>query len=1717
MAKKNKIRGDDLFGDLLTGTLGNDEIKGRSGNDTLLGHVGDDKLKSEDGNDSVYGGDGRDHLDGGDGDDVLDGGPGDDHLKGKKGDDALSGDAGDDKIDGGHGNDTLTGGGGNDKLKAGHGDDEAIYVAGDNIGVSDDYRGGKGIDTLTLMLSNDKWFDPRVQDDIARYLEFIAEHTEAETGETDGHKFQFTAFDLEVREFEQLRIFIDGIELDPADDPVTLFDEAVRIDEDDAASDFGGLSVLDNDDVPDLVRWVRLIEPPAAGQLVFQPGTEGHAAGRFSFDPAGVFDWLGEDESTQVRFVYEVEDANGDIAQSFVTITVTGSNDGLSIVSSEDQHQGGVTEDSGATLATSGVVTFRDLDLSDAHTASFELVSTNADSDLPGYPEAGVLMPIGNFGIDPAVTEDTTDQDNFGSLGWHFEVSNDDPVLQSLAEGQTLTQVYRVAFADPYGETVSQDVTVTITGKEDAPIIVESATDTIATAIENGEPFFTTTGRITFQDLDLTDGHTASFVLTSTDADVDLPGFAEGTGPGIDSLGVFEIDPSVTENLTDTVNTGTLGWRFMLDSDNPVVQSLSYLQSITQVYAVTISDGLQTVTQEVTVTILGTSDAPVAVVDAANVAAGETIDLDVLANDTDVDSDFVATIAGTAGSLTLTAVGPAAHGTVEISADGTSLVYVAGTETAATGVLIDNIKYTVSDQWGTETEGTVAVVVSTGSMAATTGSDASETIDLSAETEGQIVIGGRGDDVIVTGGGDDVIVWSAGDGNDEIEGGDGFDEFSVVLSEDAASTVEVTAENGKVYLSIDGNLIEIDGIEDLTFVGGAAGTSITLGDLSGTALAQETITFQGGAGSDYFYGRSDIHHQVIYGNGGNDTLSGGKANDEIYGGDGDDRIFGQEGNDYLDGGAGADYMSGGRGADTYIVDNVGDVVSDNFSNIFIQSGGDHVLASVSYTLVADIENLTLTGTDNINGTGNFYNNTLNGNSGDNILDGAWGDDAIYGHGGNDTLYGLGRWTNQLYGGLGDDIYYIDEGSSIVQGQPVYYPSTVDVVHEGSNEGHDTVYSQRSYTLVSNVEDLVLAEGGDFFGSGNDLNNSLTGNSGNNALDGLAGADTMTGGLGDDVYVVDNTGDVVTENAGEGTDEVRSYISYSIAGLANIEHLTLLGSANIDATGNDGSNTLTGNAGNNVLDGGLGNDLMAGGAGNDTYYVTANDAVIEHAGQGIDTVVTSLSGLHLGNNIENLTLTEAAGAASGVGNNLNNTLTGNSQDNFLYGGYGLDLLIGNAGNDYLDGGSNFDADRLEGGDGDDTYLVNSGHEIVVEYANAGYDVVTSNGHSYAMTDNVEELRLGNYAGVIYGYGNAGSNLIVGNDIYNHLEGHGGKDVILGGGGDDWIYGGAGGGQFDREFLSGGSGNDWLFGQSGYDELRGGDGNDWLYGGSEDDLLFGDNSDDVLDGGTGDDAMYGGEGNDTYYVDQKDAYSYGLGAWVRHDAVNEVGSGIDTIITSVGDYRLRNDGTYGWVEHLDITATGMRALDSTVYINGVRSTVTNYYAWKATGNQLDNVITSDENGHELIGEAGNDTLWGNGGNDILRGGDGNDLLIGGTGSNVLYGGSGNDVFVFTPGEGTNYINDMQVASNDVYGGSAAFDRIDLSAYGFTFSDNAFLRVIELGLWESQHLFTVGSGPTAYQAIDTNGVFEQGGDIIHLTNIRNPYYVAPNDQVGVEDFIF
>ncbi|MBL8712163.1 MAG: rhizobiocin [Alphaproteobacteria bacterium] len=919
-----------------------------------------------------------------------------------------------------------------------------------------------------------------------------------------------------------------------------------------------------------------------------------------------------------------------------------------------------------------------------------------------------------------------------------------------------------------------------------------------------------------------------------------------------------------------------------------------------------------------------------------------------------------------------------------------------GTDT----VIANSISYTLSGDLENLTLQTY-VKYGSASLTGTGNSGANVITDNSTGYYGTI------NNVLNGGGGNDTLVnnaqsFSFGDlgGTTTLNGGTGADAMSstsdnrtVFVVDDAGDTVDGDANKygqffDEVHSSISWDLaVNTTDVRDLTLTGTAhingAGTadgnSITgnTGNNTLSGLAGNDY-LNGGDGNDTLDGGADV--DMMIGGLGNDTfivdnvsdqisevagqgtdtvissvdytLSGNIENLTITGaavtaiGDSGTNIITGNGNDNtIDGAGGADAMSGGIGNDTYFVDNSGDQVFE-----VAVAGTDTVNASASFTIspTAEIEILNLTGSGNIDGTGNAGVNTITGNTGNNTLDG-------------------GAGLDTLIGGAGNDTYITDNPG--------------DVLSEVAGEGTDTVIAGYTYTIAAEFENLTLSGTGDFNATGNAANNVLTGNSGNNTLDGLAGADSMEGGAGNDYFIVDNTGDVATDFGG-GFDEVFASASFTLgSGIENLTLDTLVVGA-IDGTGNNLDNVITGTddvnflqglagndglyayIGNDTLDGGTGADSMFGGQGDDTYYVdNASDQVFENFGEGNDTVYSSVTFTLTGSNVENLILTGAANlSATGTGDNDN--ITGNSGNNTLTGLGGNDTLIGGGG-----------VDRLVGGDGDDYYVIDSTTDVVVE-ANtigSGTDTVQTS-VTYLLAANVENGVI-TAAGTLTG--SAGGNMLT-------AEGIGANITLNGGLGADLLVNDSIGGTVTHVVDNAGDsvegsamGTDNVVSSVSFDmDVRGDINVDNLtltgsaalngYGNAANNTINGNSGANILDGRGGDDHLNGGAGNDTYYVDS------------NGDVLTDT-SGIETVFANGVDWTL---------------GTGFEKLT----LLGVGNN-------DGAGNTLANTITGNDGSNSLFGGSGNDTLIGGLGSDILEGGLGADRLTGGGDSDTFYWGAAN----------------------------------------------------------------------------------------------------------------
>ncbi len=395
------------------------------------------------------------------GSNIIIGNNGDEHLNGGSGNDVIHGMGGNDRINAGSGNDIMDGGAGDDIVNGDAGNDLGVYVLSENVGSRDVYDGGSGIDTLQLVMTRAEWESPAVQADIARYLVFLARVIHPTNGQAKNEDFTFS-FGLIASKFENLRIIVDGVEMDPTDQAVTLVDDVMAAGEDNASV---AVDVLLNDSVPDLIASLTNTQPSHGSVTLTRtsgaPATADTAS--FVYTPdAAHWQYLAAGETATDTFTYTVTDSDGDVQTATVTVTITGSNDAPTLTAAVSS--GSVVEDGSVTA--SGTIDFADADLSDSHT-----VSSSAEG--AGY--------LGTF---TATITDDGAGDGAGSVTWDFAVDNG--AIQYLAEGETLTQTYTVTIDDGQGGTVDQTVTVTITGTNDTPTI--TAADSTGSILEDSAP-----------------------------------------------------------------------------------------------------------------------------------------------------------------------------------------------------------------------------------------------------------------------------------------------------------------------------------------------------------------------------------------------------------------------------------------------------------------------------------------------------------------------------------------------------------------------------------------------------------------------------------------------------------------------------------------------------------------------------------------------------------------------------------------------------------------------------------------------------------------------------------------------------------------------------------------------------------------------------------------------------------------------------------------------------------------------------------------------------------------------------------------------------------------------------------------------------------------------------------------------------------------------------
>ncbi|MBX3340380.1 MAG: hypothetical protein KF711_02245 [Nitrospira sp.] len=1252
--------GDPGSADILDGGAGADELQGGGGDDILYGGIGMDRLAGFGGNDFLDGGADNDELQGGAGDDSLWGGLGNDRVTGQEGDDTLFGDEGDDELQGDAGGDTLFGGEGHDALFGQDGDDLLSGEAGDDL-----LNGGLGNDQL------------------------------------DGGD---GIDDVQGREGDDFLVGGDGSDFLYGDgnNPTVL-------------SLAGGNDTLDGEEGDDQL-WAgagqdQLFGGEGSDQLVGDAGDDqlyGEAGNDFLFGDSPFF-------STQAGSDV-LDGGEGD--------------DTLQGGGGEDDLQGGRGND--LLIGGSGLDTYR-FNLGDgADTIQDDGVQSNRLIFGAGITAESLRLDVGP--ADTLVLRVGNDEDvirvsNFGlndPAEFHtirqFEFADG----TVLTDGELLARGFQLSSPETGGtlqgtsfddRMQGSQVGDLLYGRGGNDVLLGGVGDDVLQGDEGDDELDGGAGNDRLygnQGFNVLRGGEGNDILESVGLGDQLLG-----GGGDDAYHLRSMGQVITEEVNagrDTIYltpTESLTFQAPDNFENVRIEDDVYLDSTVQVNLVgnaldnELSGSHRLDGQAGNDTLIGTGD--------NTFVFGPGYGQDVVRTGLQVYAhsglDQVQFLQGVTPS-NLSLERQANDLVVKVTGTADELRVQSYYESPAN--MVDQFLFADGAIWTSgEIENRVRTFIGVGADESFYGSAGDDTIrgmggndQIRANAGNDVLDGGVGNDFLEGYSGNDTYVFGRGYGHDTIDDqGDSADidtlqlvdgitpgDITLQATPDFQTDALLTIKNSADQVTLAG-FFQSDGmrVDRIQFSDG------TMWDYSAMLAHTEGVNLVGTEDTDYFYG--NVTNDTLLGVGGDDVLSGGA------------------GNDTLDGGTGADRMTGGSGNDVFMVDNINDIVMES-----VGQGIDTVYSSLTYTLGSNLENLTLTGSAAINGTGNSLNNILTGNSAANVLT----------------------------GGAGNDTYVVGLGDTVV---------------EAASAGTDTVRSDISWTLGTNLENLILTGIAAVNGTGNSLANTLTGNSAANILSGLAGADTLIGAQGDDLYIVDNVGDKITELAGEGLDTVQSSVTYTLS--ANVENLTLSGTSAINGTGNGLDNVIIGNSAANQL---------VGGAGNDTYVIGSGDTVVEGINAGIDTVQSSVTHT-LAANVENLTLI-GTGAINGTGNALNNILVGNNATN-----------------------------TLTGGAGDDTYVVGTG-DTVVEALNAGLDTVQST-VTWTLGANLENLTLSG-AAAINGTGNTLANSLIGNAGNNVLMGGDGNDTLSGGKGNDVLNGGTGNDLFQ---VARGDGQDTITDASG----------------------------------------------------------------------------------------------------------------------------------------------------------------------------------------------------------------------------------------------------------------------------------------------------------------
>ena len=906
---------------------------------------------------------------------------------------------------------------------------------------------------------------------------------------------------------------------------------------------------------------------------------------------------------------------------------------------------------------------------------------------------------------------------------------------------------------------------------------------------------------------------------------------------------------------------------------------------------------------------------------------------------------------------------------------------------------------------------------------------------------------------------------------------------------------ETGAESGifqQVFTPLDGGIqINRDPAQEELTVHGFA-------NLEAWLRGQVDLAAYSLAGIERYYlsdGRS--MHATTPNDARNDFMLGGNKADVLLGGDGDDFLFGEGGADWLEGGKGNDVLAGGWGQDIYrwrTGDGQDKIIDVDGGWLYINDGLYDLNAAGVFNRQKDAAGNVL----------NVWTRTLPGGT---VL----------------TLTHNSPWTLVLPDGgtlqLGEaqeDFQPGDFGIRLVE-DPAFPQTTLTITGDLSPVDQDPVQGgvQPGYDVLDNIitdprqadpgradilydsvgDDLVLGLGGDdilFAHRGG--HDRLEGGDGNDMVDAGTGDDTALGNAGQDlIYGLSGNDRLFAGDEQDLDTALMAGEGQAGTGLKG----DLLG-------GGEGEDCLVGEAGDDALAGGAGEDRLLGGGGDD---MLAGDEDL--TGATLGWTLTRLIDLDANVNttyerqFTNATAMESANGGADV-------LYGGAGEDWLLGQQGDDILDGGSGGDVLFGGADDDVLLGQGGDddliGDDAMLPAFQHGGDFLDGGEGNDKLLGGGGADRLEGGEGDDRLWGQAGEDHLDGDGGQDWLMGDDLGlpgeqhgadaltggtgdDFLFGQGGADQLQGGQGNDYVQGDDGGlaGEYHGDDqLEGGAGDDSLIGDGGSDALEGGDGADLLYGdnapnqplaedfqgndtltgGEGDDLLLGGGGNDVLHGGAGQDGLDGGAGDDVYLFDPEDSpLLNGIAESVSDFAGNdriEFGPGVSPDDVELLKFDQDMALGFGSADWLYIREGFSGSIENFGFSDGTRLSWMQLVG-RAYGASA-NASTADRDA-VMVGGSVNDALTATGGGATFSGGQGNDTLTGAGGGNT---------YLYSLGDGTDWINDT--------GGQ-------LDADG-----NPNPNVLRFGEGISEVVLTLKRGPLVIQ------VGPDSNDTIYLNNFRN-----------------